>query len=181
MAADGRVVIDEEVTLPAALDDPPRLGVVTELAAGFEDLAWFGRGPHESYPDRCAGAPVGRWRSRVTDQYVPYLHPQEHGHHTDTRWVRLDDGVTSLTVRGEGSTATFGFSARHHFDADLDAAAEPADLVARATTELHVDHRMRGLGTASCGPDTLAAYRIPAGVHRWTWSFAVAASGRARR
>ena len=32
---------------------------------------WFGRGPHESYPDRKRGARVGRWASTVTDLLVP--------------------------------------------------------------------------------------------------------------
>ena len=29
--------------------------------------------------------------------------------------------------------------------------------------------RKRGLGTASCGPDTLPQYRIPAGTHRFAY------------
>ncbi len=178
---DGTLVVAEEFTLPATLADPPRLGVLAEVAAGFESLRWYGRGPHESYPDRCAGAPLGVWRSTVTEQYVPYLHPQEHGHHTDTRWLELSDGALRLRVHGVDRTPTFGFSARHHFDADLDAAAEPADLVARASTELHLDHRMRGLGTASCGPDTLPVYRIMPGTHRWTWALQVRPLRRSRR
>ena len=34
---------------------------------------------------------------------------------------------------------------------------------------MHLDHRHRGLGTFSCGPDTLAEYRIGPGRYRWSW------------
>ncbi|MFM9226721.1 MAG: hypothetical protein ACKOQ1_08895, partial [Actinomycetota bacterium] len=30
---------------------------------------------------------------------------------------------------------------------------------------VHLDATHRGLGTASCGPDTLGEYLVPAGVH----------------
>ena len=32
------------------------------------------------------------------------------------------------------------------------------------------DAAHRGLGTASCGPDTLPAYRLGPGVYRWSWA-----------
>jgi beta-galactosidase len=28
----------------------------------------------------------------------------------------------------------------------------------------------RGVGTASCGPDTLPQYLVPTGRHTWTWT-----------
>ncbi|MFE2035132.1 hypothetical protein ACFXBB_18155 [Streptomyces scopuliridis] len=33
-----------------------------------------------------------------------------------------------------------------------------------------LDAAHRGLGTASCGPDTLPRYRLGAGAHRWSWT-----------
>jgi beta-galactosidase len=170
ITADGVLCFDEELLVPVELADLPRIGVVTALAPGFEHLEWFGRGPHESYPDRKAGAPVGRYRSTVTEQYVPYLNPQEHGHHTDTRWCALHDGSAGVLVTGGGATPLFGMAARHTSDAALDAAYDTTALVMDDRTWLHVDHRMRGLGTASCGPDTALEYRIAPGRHRWRWT-----------
>jgi beta-galactosidase len=43
------------------------------------------------------------------------------------------------------------------------------DLVRRPTTEVHLDVAVRGVGTASCGPDTLPPYRVGPGRHRWRW------------
>ena len=37
-------------------------------------------------------------------------------------------------------------------------------------TVIVLDAAHRGLGTASCGPDTLPRYLVRPGVHRWAWS-----------
>ncbi|MCK5843941.1 MAG: DUF4981 domain-containing protein, partial [Victivallales bacterium] len=66
-----------------SVDSPslPRIGVGLKLAAGFEKLSWFGRGPGESYIDRKTGIPVGLFETNVSGTYVPYIMPQEHGNH----------------------------------------------------------------------------------------------------
>ena len=47
--------------------------------------------------------------------------------------------------------------------ADLAAATHDIDVVPVAETVIHLDAAHRGLGTASCGPDTLPEYRLDAG------------------
>ena len=34
---------------------------------------------------------------------------------------------------------------------------------------LSLDHAQRGLGTASCGPDTSSRYRLSGGTHRFSY------------
>ncbi len=43
------------------------------------------------------------------------------------------------------------------------------ELGPRPETVVHLDVAQRGLGTGSCGPDTLARYRVGPGRHRWAW------------
>jgi len=43
------------------------------------------------------------------------------------------------------------------------------ELVPRAQTVVHFDVAHRGLGTASCGPDTLPEYRVGPGKYEWSW------------
>lgn len=164
--ADGTIECDDDVRVPAELDDLPRLGVRFELPAGFEQLEWYGRGPHECYPDRDRGAALGRYSSTVTAQYVPYVMPQEHGLHTGTRWCTIGDGTVELRI---GSDDPFAFSALHHAPEDLTAAYHDVELRARPETIVHLDAAHRGLGSASCGPDTLDRYKVRAGRHRFTW------------
>jgi beta-galactosidase len=104
----------------------------------------------------------------VREQYVPYVMPQEHGLHCDTAWIELADSTTTLRVEAL-APRSFAFSALHHSALDLTAATHAEALVARPETIVHVDHRHRGLGTLSCGPDTLERYKIRPATHRWTW------------
>ena len=169
LTADGRLAVHEELRVPERCDDLPRVGVALLLPGAFDHLQWYGRGPHESYPDRARGAGLGRYRSTVAEQYVPYVRPQEHGHHTDTRWATLTDGVRGLLVT---AAQPFGFSALGHSVAALDAAEHDVDLVPDGFVHLHVDAHMRGLGTASCGPDTLPQYLVRGRRFTWSWSLA---------
>ena len=86
------MLVEETVTIPEQLADLARVGIVMEAAPGLEQTEWFGRGPVESYPDRWHGSPVSRWRSTVTDNYVPYVRPQENGGRNAVRWLELSDG-----------------------------------------------------------------------------------------
>jgi beta-galactosidase len=163
----GDVVVDEEVKVPKLYDDLPRVGVVFECVRGLEELTWFGRGPHESYCDRERGAAIDRYTTTVAEQYVPYVVPQEHGAHTGTRWFALSDAAGhGLLVSGP---APFQFSASHFTADELTRAAHDVELVPRPEVVVHVDARHRGLGTRSCGPDTLPQYRFGPGTHRFTW------------
>jgi beta-galactosidase len=163
----GDLCFEEEVLVPALYDDLPRLGVAFALPAGFEEVEWLGLGPHECYRDRRAAARVGRYRLRVDDFLEPYVVPQEHGNRCDVRWIALRGGAGAglLAVppaRGE-------FSAGHASAADLYAARTRLELARRPETIVHLDHWNRGVGTGSCGPDTLPRYRIGAGRHRFGW------------
>ncbi|MDR0954651.1 MAG: DUF4981 domain-containing protein [Rikenellaceae bacterium] len=76
---------------PAETPDLPRFGLRLRLPVAYDQLTYFGRGPHENYNDRRAGAFVGRYTSTAEAQYYPYVRPQENGHKTDVRWLALTD------------------------------------------------------------------------------------------
>jgi beta-galactosidase len=52
---------------------------------------------------------------------------------------------------------------------DLATATHSDELVPRPEVVVHVDAAHRGLGTASCGPDTLPPYLIGPGEYRWSY------------
>jgi beta-galactosidase len=166
--ADGGVLVEESVVIPGELTDLPRVGTVLEVAAGLEELEWFGSGPHETYPDRKRSGLIGRWQSSVTEQYVPYIRPQENGGHADVRWLRLSDGGERAIRIALGRPGQV--SATHFHEADLAAATHDVELTPRPETIVHLDAAHRGLGTASCGPDTLPEYLVGPGTYRWSWS-----------
>jgi beta-galactosidase len=166
--AGGGVRVEETVVVPAELADLARVGVVMETVPGLERLEWFGRGPVETYPDRRRAAAIARWNSTAAAEYVPYVRPQENGGHADVRWLEVSDGA------GRGFRLVMDeprqVSATHFRDEDLATAAHDVELVPRSATVIHVDAAHRGLGTASCGPDTLPRYMVGPGTWRWTWT-----------
>jgi beta-galactosidase len=165
----GDILVANTIVADRRLPELPRVGVTMALPAGFEKVEWFGRGPHESYCDRKAGAAVGLYRGTVTEQYTPYIMPQEHGNKTDVRWLALagTDGVGMLLapLRPEHMEC----SVSHFTAGDLYRAYHTNELRARRETIVNLDYRQRGLGTGSCGPDTLPQYRLPAGSYRFDY------------
>ncbi len=170
---DGRIRVEETVDVPAAIEDLPRVGTVLELTAGHETFEWLGRGPHETYPDRRRGGRVGRWTSTVTGQLVPYIRPQENGGHADTRWFRVsgEAGAVRIDLDRPGQV-----SALHVRAGDLDTATHDVELRPRPETIVSLDGAHRGVGTASCGPDTLEPYVLRPGTYAWGWTLSTEAA-----
>jgi beta-galactosidase len=167
--SDGGIRVEHLIEVPPAFQDLPRVGVVLELEPSFTEVSWFGRGPQECYPDRRAGAGVGIWRSTVEDLHVPYIRPQECGGRAEVRWLELrDDAGRSVRLELEvpGQVSVSRYTAE-----ELARATHHDELVTHERLLVTLDAAHRGLGTASCGPDTLPAYRVGPGQHRlvWTW------------
>ncbi len=160
-------------SLRTDLPDLPRVGLSCALAPEFSRLNWYGLGPWENYPDRARSARFGQYALDVREQPLPYVMPQEYAHRTRTRWMRLtriNDRLTFL-VRGASPRATFGFSARGDSDDALYAATHAHELPMPDAVHLNLDHAHRGLGTASCGPDTLEKYLLPTNDYRFGFAF----------
>jgi beta-galactosidase len=172
---DGTVAVANAFDVDRRLPELLRLGVALVLPAGLEQLEWFGRGPLENYADRHRSSVLARHRSTVTEQYVPYIVPQEHGNHTGVRWLSLCD------EQGAGvrftAKKTMEASASHFTVHDLYVAKHTTDLAPRPEVFVNLDYAQRGLGTASCGPDTLPQYRIPPGRH--ALDFTISSTGAA--
>ncbi|HEX6973774.1 MAG TPA: glycoside hydrolase family 2 TIM barrel-domain containing protein [Vicinamibacterales bacterium] len=140
----------------------PRFGTTLVVAPGLERLAWFGRGPLETYSDR-QFEPVGVYSSTVAEQFVDYSRPQENGNKTEVRWVRLTnaDGV-GVEVAGE---PLLSVTASHVTAEDLEAASYSFQLPARPQIFLNVDLAQMGVGgidSWSRNAYPLDAYRLPA-------------------
>jgi beta-galactosidase len=160
------ILIAETAELGAALTDVARVGTVFETVAGFRRAEWFGQGPWETYPDRCT-APVGTYQADIDDLFTPYLRPQESGGRSGVRRFTLTGEAGTLQVRLDGPRQV---SLLRHRPADLAAAGHHDELWPRPECVVHLDAAHRGLGTASCGPDTLPAFLVGAGTYRWSWT-----------
>ena len=91
--------------------DIPRIGF--RFRVKENDFQYFGRGPAENYIDRNSGTFKSLFTTKASDEFYPYVRPQETGHHTETEWL----ATKPLTVVADG---TFEFNALRHSVEDLD-------------------------------------------------------------
>ena len=145
-----------------ALEDLPRLGVLLELPTDFDNVEWYGRGPQENHCDRCAGYPRGLHSSSIDAMHVPYIMPQENGNRTGVRWIALGGRRRShgllIVAMDEMEFSISRFSTEDLFTARHEHELTPGEKIL-----LKIDWRQRGVGTASCGPDTLHRHRLKSG------------------
>jgi beta-galactosidase len=139
----------------------PRVGLKLALNPSMGQVEWSGRGPHENYPDRKSSAFFGNYQSTPSEMFVPYLIPQHNGARSDVSRVTLsspDGQGPSLTVT---ASEPFLFSALHFDELDYSKFIRPSFLKERDEVILCIDHKMLGLGNASCGPRPLPEYMLP--------------------
>jgi beta-galactosidase len=163
----GGFSVKESVTIPKAFDDLARVGTLFELDGSLNDLVYFGTGSHESYPDRKIGR-IARFVSTVAAQYIPYVRPQENGGHAAVRWFEVTNAAGNGLRFAMSKPAQVSVTPNR--DAELADATHDVEVKACGNTVVHIDTAHRGVGTASCGPDTLDKYIIKTGVHTWEWT-----------
>jgi len=124
-----------------------RFGMQMQVSSRFNQMTWFGKGPHETMFDRQTGAAVGQYTLKVCDAIHTYLRPQENGNRTDVRWATLTDH------RGKGlrftdiSGTLLYISAWPYSMEELDHATHVHELPIRDDIiTFNVDYRQRGVG-----------------------------------
>lgn len=126
-----------------------RFGVQVPMPKRFENIYYYGRGPIENYIDRNHSTDLGLYQQTVTEQYYPYIRPQENGNKTDIRWME----ITDESGRGIRITALdpFSASALHYTMEILDSGEDKgqihaADIHESDVTNLLLDKVQMGLG-----------------------------------
>ena len=146
-----------------------RFGNDFTLHPSLEGVAWYGRGPGETAPDRKSTAHVGRYTSTVTDLFTLYARPQANGLRTDVREVRFQSpSGTGLRFTGD---VPFHFSASHHPMSAIDSGPDKTATQAHARlldpepeVFVHIDGYHAGVGCVnSWGALPLPEYQLPFG------------------
>ena len=156
---DGTVDLEQTYLPQGELPELPRLGSAFVLGEEYENLSWYGRGPWENYPDRKTSCLIGRWNSKVSEQYTHYPRPQDSGNHEDVTEVILTN-KQGKGVRVTAIDRPFSFSALHYTVDDIYKTTHDCDLKPRKEVILSLDAAVLGLGNSSCGPGVLKKYAI---------------------
>jgi beta-galactosidase len=150
-----------------------RFGMQMPMPRSFETVEYYGRGPVENYADRNHCTDLGIYRQSVSEQFYPYIRPQENGTKTDIRWWKM------LDAAGNGieavAAAPFSASALHYTIESLDEGwskrqghsqeVEEADL-----TNFCIDKVQAGLGCEdSWGRIARPEYQVPYADYEFTF------------
>lgn len=136
----------------------PRIGMKVCLPADADRAEWFGRGPGDSYSDRKHASPVGLYAMDIADMNFRYDVPQETGNRENTRFVRITGENYGICAVGD-----FSFSCHNFTLENLTKARHRNELRFTEEKYLYIDHRHRGLGSLSCGPEPEEAYELRTG------------------
>ncbi|MBW7452558.1 glycoside hydrolase family 2 TIM barrel-domain containing protein [Paenibacillus sepulcri] len=158
VTGNGEIKMKVEAQVREDLLFVPRFGVQLTMPAGTEEVEYFGNGPHESYIDKQQSTRKGKYLTSVDDLFTPYIMPQENGSHNGTDWVTVSN-EQGMGLKFSGAKP-FSFNASHYTPEDLTHAMNAYELVRRDETIVHLDYKMSGAGSNSCGPELLEVYRL---------------------
>jgi beta-galactosidase len=139
----GDIIIKNEFTPTRRLI---RFGMQTTIPKEFNQMTWYGRGPHETMFDRKTGAAVGLYSESVENLIHPYIKPQENGNRTDVRWAMMTnkegDGIMISDVGG----TNLNVSAYPYSMEDMELATHNYQLPRREFITFNIDYKQRGAG-----------------------------------
>ena len=118
-------------------------------APGLEHIAWYGRGPAETYVDR-AFERVGVYTSTVSGEWVEYPQPQENGNKADVRWVELTN-PQGIGLRAEG-LPLLSVEAHHASRLPIERAAYTYQITQHPEVYLNLDFKQMGGAGSTAGP-----------------------------
>lgn len=123
-----------------------RFGMQTTIPSEFEDITWFGKGPHETYIDREKGAWIDIHHKNIEEFIHDYVHPQENANRTNVRWFTLLN-KKGFGLRVEDMSGTLlNFSAWPYTMEDLEVAKHIHELPLRPFITLNIDYKQQGVG-----------------------------------
>jgi beta-galactosidase len=139
----------------------PRVGATLRTVDEIPEITWFGRGPHENYPDRKLSADFGLWSLPIEAMHTPYIFPTDNG-------LRCD--VSDLDLGKMKIEGFFHFSVSRFGQEQLMRARHTHELEAQDGAFVYFDGFHMGVGgDDSWTPSVKPKYRLEAGDYRWSF------------
>lgn len=174
---DGSIKVDMSFTPgKKTLPEMPRLGMRMILPSDFDNMKWFGRGPHENYADRKNSALIGVYSATVWEQYHPYVRAQETGNKCDVRWVELRDKKgRGIRISGDEplNVSAWNFPQENIEYRPFNVERRHGGSIEKKNMVwLNIDHRLMGVGGDNTwGAQVHPEYTITP--HAWTYGFTI--------
>ncbi len=150
-----------------------RFGMQLPMPRAFETIQYYGRGPVENYIDRKYNASLAIYSQSVTEQFYPYIRPQENGTKSDIRWWKISNasgcGLEVIAAH------PFSASALHYTIDSLDDGmnkhqSHSPEVEEADVTNFCIDEVQAGLGCEdSWGRIARPEYQVPYGDYEFTF------------
>ena len=144
----------------------PRFGIRLFLPKRFDQVAYYGYGPYESYVDKHQASYMGNFTDCISNMHEDYIRPQENSSHYGCKHMQVTDGRIKITFVSDDG---FSFNASEYTQEELAEKRHNYELVKCDSNVICVDDKMAGVGSAACGPQLAEKYRLP--LPKWTAEF----------
>ncbi|MCF0159463.1 MAG: DUF4981 domain-containing protein, partial [Bacteroidaceae bacterium] len=152
-------ILDVDVTFTPKTNDLRRAGMVCTVNPSLDRVKYYALGPWENSNDRKDGMVAQWYETKVGEMGGEYVKPQSMGGREQLRELVLTNAQgKGLRIQTEGQVS---FSINPYTDEQLMKTLHMWELQPQPFHVLHLDAAVRGIGNASCGPDTLPEYAVP--------------------
>lgn len=163
----GAIIVDAGFYPDENMEVMAKIGMQMHLNKSLVYAKWFGRGPHETYPDRKWSGRIDEFQMPVKELFEPYITPQENGNRSEIRHVLMHNNKNGLLFYGD---KPMNFSAYHYNDENITNAGHLYQLKETPYCTFNFDLQQAGLGTAGCGPGVLEEFLVKAQPNRFTFT-----------
>ncbi|PJJ08136.1 beta-galactosidase [Flavobacterium sp. 1] len=138
----------------------PKFGMRVRIPDNYSTIDWYGRGPHENYPDRKTASLIGLYHSELENFVVPYPVPQDNANRCEVRWFSFgaqNDNTIKIT-----GLQPLNFRAWPYTEYDLENTTHNYQLPKRNFINLNIDLNIHGVGgDDTWGAKTMEKYTNP--------------------
>lgn len=160
--ADGQMQVSIQVFVAGGLPPLPRIGAQMQLGDVPDEVSWFGRGPHENYPDRLVSADVGYWCVPLDDMHTDYIFPSENGLRCEVSQAQI--GTATISGRFHFGVSCYGLE-------QLMASTHYHQLRPQDGLHVNIDGYHMGVGgDDSWTPSTKPRYLLEQTYYQWGFS-----------
>jgi len=161
VTAKGELSVSFDFTASSKVTFLPRLGLRLFVKKSFNEIEYLGYGPSESYIDKHQACYIGKFTSKISDQFEPYIRPQENNSHYHCSYAKVINKKDKLALVCRGVDGNkISFNASEYNQEELYTKRHNFELEKASSNVICFDYKMAGVGSNSCGPMLAEKYRI---------------------
>lgn len=137
----------------------PRVGVRMGISNALKNVQYFGRGDMCNYCDRTDGAPLGLYKSTVSQFLEEFPKLQDTGNREEVRFMTLLSENNQFGLSFIAEKKPLPMSLLPNSQEEMKSVLHAYELSKNSDSELRIAWKVSGVGNGSHGPETFEQYR----------------------